>query len=59
MWRWRKIFSLGGGSRATVTKNGVGVSFQLPGFRVGVSPQGRPFFSLGIKGTGLYYIKYL
>lgn len=35
------------------------MSWGIPGFRFGVSPSGRKYFSLGIPGTGLYFIKYL
>lgn len=35
------------------------MSWGIPGFRFGVSPSGRKYFSIGIPGTGLYFIKYL
>jgi hypothetical protein len=57
-WRFRKIFRTGP-IRTTWTKKGLGFSLGIPGFRFGVSPDGRRYFSIGIPGTGLYYIKYL
>jgi len=59
-WRFRKTFSLGG-IRWTATKKGVGYRVAVPSFRwvrFGVSPDGRRYMSLGIPGTGLYWIKY-
>ena len=56
-WRFRKSKNLGP-FRATVSKKGVGTSFGLFGFRFGVSPDGRKYWSFGIPGTGFYYIKY-
>ena len=57
-WRWRKVFGRGP-LRTTVSKKGVGFSFGIPGLRYGVSPDGRRYVSVGIPGTGLYWIKYL
>lgn len=57
MWIFRKIFRFGG-FRATVSKGGVGTSWGFAGFRVGISSDGRKYFSFGIPNTGLYYIKY-
>lgn len=56
-WRWRKTKNFGP-VRTTVSKKGLGTSVGLLGFRVGVSPDGRKYFSFGIPGTGLYFIKY-
>jgi hypothetical protein len=56
-WRFRKFKNFGP-FRASVSKKGVGGSVGLPGVRFGVSPDGRKYFSIGIPGTGLYYIKY-
>jgi hypothetical protein len=56
-WRWRKTKSYGP-IRTTVSKKGLGTSFGFLGFRFGVSPNGKRFWSFGIPGTGLYYIKY-
>jgi hypothetical protein len=56
-WRFRKSKSFGI-FRTTVSKKGIGGSVGIPGLRFGVSPDGRKYFSIGIQGTGLYYIKY-
>ncbi len=56
-WRFRKTF-ISGPLRTTVSKKGVGHSFGFLGFRFGVTPDLKKFWSFGIKGTGLYYIKY-
>jgi len=57
-WRFRRLFSLGP-FRATMSKSGMGVSVGIPGLRYGVSPNGQRYISVGIPGTGLYWIKYL
>jgi hypothetical protein len=57
-WIFRKVFR-SGPFRTTVSKVGVGMSWGIPGFIFGVSPSGRYYFSIGIPGTGLYFIKYL
>ena len=56
-WRWRKTKNYGP-IRTTVSKKGLGTSFGFLGFRFGVSPNGKRFWSFGIPGTGLYYINY-
>ena len=55
--RFRKSFK-NGPLRTTISKNGIGCCFGIPGFRVGISPMGRYYISLGLTGTGLYWIKY-
>jgi len=45
--------------RWNLSKRGVGVSGGIPGFRIGVSADGRRYVSIGIPGTGLYYFRYL
>lgn len=57
-WIFRKIFRFGP-FRTTLSKGGVGMSWGIPGFRVGISPTGRKYLSIGIPGTGLYFLKYL
>ena len=59
-WRFRKTFSFGG-IRWTTTKKGLGYRVSLPSFRwlrFGVSPDGRRYISLGVPGTGLYWVRY-
>lgn len=57
-WIFRKIFRFGP-IRTTLSKGGVGMSWGIPGFRIGVSPTGRKYLSIGIPGIGLYFLKYL
>jgi hypothetical protein len=56
-WQLRKSKNIGP-FRATVYKNGIGTSFGFFGFRFGVSPDGKKYYSFGIPGIGLYCIKY-
>jgi hypothetical protein len=56
-FRFRKSFGFGP-FRANLSPKGVGSSFGFFGFRFGVSTDGRKYWSFGLKGTGLYYIKY-
>lgn len=57
-WVFRKIFQFGP-IRGTVSKKGVGMSWGIPGFRIGISPNGKKYITIGIPGTGLYFTKYL
>ncbi len=57
-WRFRKSFGFGP-VRTTFSQRGVGKSIGFFGFRWGVTADGRKYWSFGIRGTGLYYIKYL
>lgn len=57
-WRFRKVFGRGP-FRWTLSKGGIGWSFGIPGLRYGVSPNGSRYISVGLPGTGLYWIKYL
>ena len=56
-WRFRKIFRLGPFG-TSISKSGVGVSWGIPGFRIGVSGNGRKYLTLGIPGTGIYFTKF-
>ena len=56
-WRLRKVFR-SGPFRWTWSKRGVGWSCGIPGFRYGISPSGQRYISIGIPGTGVYFIKY-
>jgi hypothetical protein len=56
-WRWRKSKTIGP-LRTTISKKGIGTSIGFFGFRVGVSPEGKKYWSFGIPGTGLYFLKY-
>jgi len=57
-WRFRRVFGAGP-FRWTWTKKGVGWSLGLGIFRYGFAPDGRRYISVGLPGTGWYYIKYL
>ena len=52
--RWRKSINMGP-VKANVSNSGVGWTINLGLFRVGLSAQGKIYFSIGIPGTGLYY----
>lgn len=56
-WRWLKSIGLFGGARATLSKGGMGMSWGVPGIRIGRSPSGRFWLSLSIPGTGISIIK--
>lgn len=56
-WIFRKIFRFGP-FRTTLSKGSVGMSWGFPGFRVGVSANGRKYITIGIPGTGIYFTKY-
>lgn len=56
-WRFRKIFQYGP-FRWTLSKRGIGTSWGIAGFRIGISPSGDRYISLGLPGTGLYFIRY-
>jgi hypothetical protein len=55
--RFRKSFSFRG-LRLNLSRRGIGSSWGLPGIRFGVAADGRRYLSLGIPGTGLYYMHY-
>jgi len=44
--------------RWSLNKTGIGWSIGIPGIRYGISPTGQRHLSIGIPGTGLYWIKY-
>ena len=57
-WIFRKTYK-SGPFRTTVSKKGIGMSWGIPFFRIGISPTGRKYISIRVPGTGQYYIKYL
>jgi hypothetical protein len=57
-WRWYKRLRLLGGINANLSKRGTGWSWGFGFFRLGVSATGKKWFSFGIPGTGLRYVKY-
>ncbi|HEX6160908.1 MAG TPA: DUF4236 domain-containing protein [Thermoanaerobaculia bacterium] len=54
-WHFRKALTFGR-ARFSLSRRGLGTSFRLPGFRLGVNAEGRWYLSFGIPGTGLYWI---
>lgn len=56
-WRWRKSLKFGP-VRTAISQKGVGKSISFLGFRWGITADGRKYWSFGLRGTGLYYIKY-
>ena len=56
-WRFRKSVSRGP-FRWTASKSGLGMSWGIPGLRIGKSASGKFYVSLSIPGTGLSYMYY-
>lgn len=54
--RFRKSISLGKGIRLNIGKTGVSISAGIPGFRKTIHSSGRVTTSVGIPGTGIYYV---
>ena len=58
-WRWLQRIRLPFGVNANLSRGGVGWSWGIPGIRVGVSPSGRKWLSLGIPGTGFRIFRFI
>lgn len=56
-WYFRKSKTFGP-VRATISKKGLGTSIGFLGFRFGINTEGKKYWSFGLPGTGLYYIRY-
>ena len=54
--RFRKSITLCKGVRLNVGKTGVSISTGIPGFRKTIHSSGRVTTSIGIPGTGIYYV---
>ena len=54
--RWRKTIRKGP-VNVSLSRGGVGWSVGVPGIRLGIGADGKPYFSVGIPGTGLSYLK--
>ena len=54
--RFRKSITLCKGVRLNVGKTGVSISTGVPGFRKTIHSSGRVTTSIGIPGTGIYYV---
>ena len=55
--RFRRVLSKGP-LKLSLSKRGLGLSWGVPGVRIGQSPDGRRYIAVGLPGTGLYYVKY-
>jgi hypothetical protein len=55
--RFSRTFNYGP-LKTNLSKKGIGKSIGFFGFRFGTTAEGRRYWSFGLKGTGLYYIKY-
>ena len=58
-WRWVQRIRLPLGFRSSMTRNGMGFSWGIPGLRFGISPSGRKWISFGFPRSGLYFFRYL
>jgi len=58
-FRWIQRIRLPFGIRSSISRNGVGFSWGLPGARIGLSPTGRKWISFGFPSIGLSFFKYL
>ena len=58
-FRWLQRIRLPFGFRSTLSRGGVGYSWGVPGFRVGISPSGRKWISFGFPGLGLSFFRYI
>lgn len=56
--RARKTFT-NGPVRTTISTQGIGWSIGIPGFRIGLAPNGGISVSVGIMGTGVYFTRVL
>ena len=54
--RFRKSISLIPGVRLNFSKSGMSVSSGVPGFRKTINTKGQVTTTVGIPGTGLYYV---
>ena len=55
--RYRKSINLGGGFRVNLSKNGIGYSWGVKGYRVTKTADGRTRQTVSIPGTGLSYVE--
>ena len=56
-WRYRKSINLGGGFRVNLSKNGIGYSWGVKGYRVTKTADGRTRQTVSIPGTGISYVE--
>ena len=56
-WRYRKSINLGGGFRVNLSKNGIGYSWGVKGYRMTKTADGRTRQTVSIPGTGISYVE--
>jgi hypothetical protein len=56
-WRLRRVLR-SGPLRGNVSRRGLGWSIGIPGLRFGVSAYSQLYISIGLPGSGVYWIKY-
>lgn len=56
-WRYRKSISLGKNIRINFSKNGIGYSWGIPGYRKTISANGGTRKTYSIPGTGISYVE--
>lgn len=56
-WIYKKSYKKGP-FRTTVSRRGVGTSWGLSFFRIGVTASGKRYLRITLPGTGLYWMKY-
>lgn len=56
-FRYRKSINLGGGFRVNLSKNGIGYSWGVKGYRVTKTADGRTRRTASIPGTGISYVE--
>lgn len=54
--RFRRSIGLGAGVRLNVNKRSLGLSFGVPGARLSLNTDGRRTASIGVPGSGLYFV---
>ena len=56
-FRYRKSINLGGGFRVNLSKNGIGYSWGVKGYRITKTADGRTRQTVSIPGTGISYVE--
>lgn len=56
-FRYRKSINLGGGFRVNLSKNGIGYSWGVKGYRITKTADGRTRHTASIPGTGISYVE--
>lgn len=56
-FRYRKSINLGGGFRVNLSKNGIGYSWGVKGYRITKTADGRTRQTVSIPGSGISYVE--